>query len=207
MISILIGLSIGSGAVVARYVGAKDQENANLAALQGVILMSAAPVVLGVIGIIFARPLLTLVGADSATLLLVAATSYVNYHDVSGDPTARNNQTLKAIGNKSYAALKKYHVADYQALFRRCMLDLGVTDKAKRPTNQRLKPFGPGDTTSKKPGLCGQCFDAISTLPCIHKPESPVERARRLCQYSIPRHLKKDRNEAGEKGPRYLPLV
>jgi putative MATE family efflux protein len=70
MISVLIGLSIGSGAVVARYVGAKEQDKANLAALQAVILMLTASGGLGIVGIIFARPLLTLVGADGATLPL-----------------------------------------------------------------------------------------------------------------------------------------
>ena len=70
MISVLMALSIGSGAVVARYVGAKDQDKANLAALQAIILMVVASGGLGLIGIVFARPLLTLAGADGATLPL-----------------------------------------------------------------------------------------------------------------------------------------
>jgi putative MATE family efflux protein len=70
MISVLMALSLGSGAVVSRYVGAKDQDRANLAALQGVILMIAASGGLGIVGFIFARPLLTLAGADPTTLPL-----------------------------------------------------------------------------------------------------------------------------------------
>jgi len=70
MISVLMALSTGSGAVVARYVGAKDQDKANLAVLQAVIMMIAASGSLGLVGIIFARPLLTLTGADGATLPL-----------------------------------------------------------------------------------------------------------------------------------------
>ncbi len=70
MISVLIGLSIGGGAVVSRYVGAKEQDKANLAALQAVVLMIAASSSLGIVGLIFARPLLALVGADSTTLPL-----------------------------------------------------------------------------------------------------------------------------------------
>jgi putative MATE family efflux protein len=70
MISVLIGLSIGGGAVVSRYVGAKEQDKANLAVLQAVILMITASGGLGLVGLVFARPLLTLVGADSATLPL-----------------------------------------------------------------------------------------------------------------------------------------
>ncbi|MCP4534191.1 MAG: hypothetical protein GY831_23575, partial [Delftia sp.] len=50
--------------------GAKEQDQANLAVLQAVILMTVAAGVLGIIGITFARPLLTLAGADAATLPL-----------------------------------------------------------------------------------------------------------------------------------------
>jgi putative MATE family efflux protein len=70
MISVLMGLSGASGAVVARYVGARDQKNANLAALQSVILMLASSGTLGVIGVIFAEPLMRLGGADAETLPL-----------------------------------------------------------------------------------------------------------------------------------------
>jgi len=70
MISVLMALSGGSGAVVARYVGARDQENTNLAALQAVILMIVASGSLGIIGVIFAEPLMRLAGADAAVLPL-----------------------------------------------------------------------------------------------------------------------------------------
>jgi putative MATE family efflux protein len=70
MISVLMALSLGSGAVVSRYVGAKDQDKANLAVLQAVILMITASGSLGLLGVIFARPLLVLAGANGATLPL-----------------------------------------------------------------------------------------------------------------------------------------
>ena len=70
MISVMMALSLGSGAVVARYVGASEQEQANLAVMQAVILMLAASGGLGLLGLIFARPLLTLAGADGSTLPL-----------------------------------------------------------------------------------------------------------------------------------------
>ena len=70
MISVLMALSLASGAVVARYVGAKDQDGANLAVLQAVILMVTAAGSLGLAGLAFARPLLTLAGADATTLPL-----------------------------------------------------------------------------------------------------------------------------------------
>jgi putative MATE family efflux protein len=70
MISVLMALSGGSGAVVARYVGAKDQENANLAVLQGVILMIVSSGTLGLIGVLFTEPLMRLAGADAEVLPL-----------------------------------------------------------------------------------------------------------------------------------------
>jgi len=70
MISILMALSMGSGAVISRYVGAKDQEGANLATLQAVVLMVVASGSLGVLGVVFVRPLMLLGGADAATLPL-----------------------------------------------------------------------------------------------------------------------------------------
>ncbi len=83
--------------------------------------------------------------ADDATLILVGASSFVNFRDISGDPNARNNSTLEQLGGKSYEALRKAHVADYQNLFRRVVLDLGVTDRADVPTDQRLEPFDAED--------------------------------------------------------------
>jgi len=70
MISVLMALSSGSGAVVARYVGAKDREGADLAAMQAVLLMVVASVILGALGIVFARPLMILGGASHTVLPL-----------------------------------------------------------------------------------------------------------------------------------------
>jgi putative MATE family efflux protein len=68
MISVLMALSGASGAVVARYVGAEDQEGANLATLQAVILMVASSGTLGIVGFAFAEPLMRLAGADATVL-------------------------------------------------------------------------------------------------------------------------------------------
>jgi putative MATE family efflux protein len=64
MISLLMALSGASGAVIARYVGARDHEQANLAATQAVLLFVLAAGSLGVIGLVFAEPLVRLVGAS-----------------------------------------------------------------------------------------------------------------------------------------------
>jgi putative MATE family efflux protein len=70
MISVLMALSLSGGAVVARYVGAEDQDKANSAVLHAILLMIAASGSLGVLGVILVRPLMSLGGADAATLPL-----------------------------------------------------------------------------------------------------------------------------------------
>ena len=84
---------------------------------------------------------LEIVQADTATLTLVGASSYVNFRDISGDPAAKNEQTLKQLTKKSYVAIKQDHITDHQKLFQRVKLNLGSTDRAKLPTNERIKPF------------------------------------------------------------------
>ena len=82
---------------------------------------------------------ITVENADSVTLVLVGATSFKNYKDVSGDPSARCEADLKAISGKKFDALLKRHIKDYQAFFHRVQLDVGCTDSSKLPTDQRLK--------------------------------------------------------------------
>ncbi len=84
-------------------------------------------------------------GADAVTLVLVGSSSYVNYRDISGDPTAKNRETLKRLARKSYATLHQRHVDDYQSLFRRVKLDLGTTEKARLATDKRVKAFSADD--------------------------------------------------------------
>ena len=82
--------------------------------------------------------------ADSAVLLIAAATSYKKYNDVSGDPEALTRECLAAAGKKSFDALQKAHVAEHQRLFHRVALDLGTSDAAKLPTDERIKGFAAG---------------------------------------------------------------
>ncbi len=70
LISVLMALSGASGAVVARYVGAEDQRNADLATLQAVILMVLSSGTLGLFGFLLAEPLMRLAGADATVLPL-----------------------------------------------------------------------------------------------------------------------------------------
>ncbi len=79
--------------------------------------------------------------ANSATLVLAAATSFKSFRDVSGDPQALCQRTVKAVSQKSYESLRAAHVADHRALFRRVDLDLGTSDAANQPTDRRIADF------------------------------------------------------------------
>jgi alpha-L-fucosidase 2 len=93
-------------------------------------------------------------GADSVTILLAAATNYVNWKDISADPRKRCADRLKAAAEKSYGELLSAHQKDHRALFRRVTLDLGTTAHSELPTNQRIKRFG----KEPDPGLAALYF-------------------------------------------------
>lgn len=84
---------------------------------------------------------LTVTGADSVTLLVSIGTSYTDYQDPTGDHAARATAPLNAASDLPYARLRGRHVADYRRLFRRVGLDLGTTDAAALPTDQRVANF------------------------------------------------------------------
>jgi alpha-L-fucosidase 2 len=82
---------------------------------------------------------ITVADADSALLLIAAATSYKNYKDVTGDPEALTKDAIAKASKKSFEAMLKDHTAAHRALFRRVTLDLGTTPAAQRPTDERIR--------------------------------------------------------------------
>ncbi len=84
---------------------------------------------------------ISVTNADSAMLLLAAATSYRSFEDVSGDPEAIVKRQIAAASRKSYARLLKTHIAEHQRLFRRVSLDLGTTEATRLPTDERIQRF------------------------------------------------------------------
>ncbi|MDO5761272.1 MAG: glycoside hydrolase family 95 protein [Bacteroidales bacterium] len=79
--------------------------------------------------------------ATEATLYVSAATNFVNYNDVSGDASAKNEQYLKAAETMPFATLHKRHVTLYKSQYDRVKLSLPSTDNQSLPTVQRLDKF------------------------------------------------------------------
>jgi len=96
-------------------------------------------------------------GADSAVILLAAATSYRGFEDVSGDPAKAALQTVEKAAKKSYAQLKLDHLKDYQELFHRMTISLAASeaeDRSDIPTDRRIKEF----TLAGDPDLAATYF-------------------------------------------------
>ena len=104
---------------------------------------------------------LTVTGADSAVILLTAATDYQNtfsahgidYWYRTGETAAQLGQrvekTLAAAAEKGWDAIKKDHLQDYQALFGRVHLNLGQKPPAVC-TDDLLNAYRSGRATEEE---------------------------------------------------------
>ncbi len=92
--------------------------------------------------------------ARNATLYLVAATSFVDYDDISGNPEKRCEEYLTNLQGKSFGTLKEEHIRDFSSLFNRLTLDLGSSEISKRPTDERLVSF----ITDEDPSMVALVF-------------------------------------------------
>ena len=79
--------------------------------------------------------------ATEAIILITAATNYINYHDTSGNPNAKNNETLKSIEQYSYDQLLQRHLQKYHEQYNRVTLTLPKSVNSELPTTKRLAYF------------------------------------------------------------------
>ena len=84
---------------------------------------------------------LTINDADEVTIYISIATNFNNYHDISANENERAASYLDKAYQKSFQQILPAHIAAYQKYFNRVKLDLGTTDAAKLPTDERLKNF------------------------------------------------------------------
>ncbi len=86
-------------------------------------------------------------GADEATVLLAAGTTYVLDYDKNyrgPDPHDAVSRTLDEASAKTYKDLLAEHVASYQSLFRRVKFSLPTSEAAAQPTDVRLAHYKDG---------------------------------------------------------------
>ena len=89
---------------------------------------------------------ITVCNATTATIYIVAATNFIDYQNISGDPTVKNLQTMTSLKGKSYEQLRDRHIKAYQAQYDRVSLTLGQSAASadgttRLPTDQRLAAF------------------------------------------------------------------
>jgi alpha-L-fucosidase 2 len=78
-------------------------------------------------------------GADSATLLVAAATNVVKYDDISADPAERVRECFDKLGEKPYDDILADHLAAHRELFRRVSFRLERTEASDAPTDERMR--------------------------------------------------------------------
>ena len=106
---------------------------------------------------------ISVVGADAVTILIAAATSYKNYHDVSGNPEATTRRQITGAYKKWFNGnvadgmdtTLSDHITEHQRLFRRVSLTLGAGGGPDHvPTDERVAHFAEG----RDPGLAALYF-------------------------------------------------
>ena len=90
---------------------------------------------------------LTVSGANEATVILAAGTTYILDYDKNfrgPDPHAVVARQLEAASSKSYDDLKKASIADYKLLFDRVSFSLPAGSAVNQPTDVRLREYRDG---------------------------------------------------------------
>lgn len=88
---------------------------------------------------------LTVKDATTATLYIVAATNFVNYRNVSHNPSLDNEAALASLEGKKYDQLLKVHIAEYRAQYDRVSLTLPKSENSTLETDKRLAAFAGGN--------------------------------------------------------------
>ncbi len=95
-------------------------------------------------------------GANAVTFIATAATSFVNYHDISDDPAAVCQIVLEAARDRDYAALRRRHENDFRRLMGRVHLKVGDSSRNAQPIDERLAAFRRGGADANLEALCFQ---------------------------------------------------
>jgi len=93
-------------------------------------------------------------GADSAMLLIVAATNFKRYDDISGDPEQKAKDYMAWVDKRTLDRLLTRHLESHKEIFGRVDLRLPASEASTRPTDERLRTYDP----EKDPQLMALMF-------------------------------------------------
>ena len=83
--------------------------------------------------------------ATAVTIKVVASTNYVNYHDISGNPSDKNRQVLESLKGKGFQKLLEAHVRKYREQYDRVELTLPRSEASSLETDKRVEGFAGGN--------------------------------------------------------------
>jgi alpha-L-fucosidase 2 len=84
--------------------------------------------------------------ANAVTFILAAATNFVSWDKLGGDPETRVIKRMAAARRIPYSELRARHLKDWRPRFLACKLDLGGHEAATEDTTARLKKLRNGGT-------------------------------------------------------------
>jgi len=77
-------------------------------------------------------------GARTAIVLVSAATSYLSYDNVRGDPVDKVRRWTEDAARASYEKLQQDHIRDYRSLYSCVTFSLPTTSSSNKPTDVRI---------------------------------------------------------------------
>lgn len=80
----------------------------------------------------------------TATLYIAAATNFISYKDITGNPSQKNDMALQAVMGKTYRQLLARHVKKYRGQYDRVSLTLDKSANSSLETDRRLAAFADG---------------------------------------------------------------
>ena len=123
--------------------------------------------------------------ANSVTFVLTIATDYVNYKDISGDPSARCEEILAAVDGKSFKKLKETHLKDFSGLMSRVHLTVGDDAMNSIPTQERVAALKQGERDADLQAKLFQ-FGRYITVSSSRKGSEPSNLQGRWSQDLLP---------------------
>lgn len=85
--------------------------------------------------------IISVVGADEATLYITVGTNVKSYKDITGDEAQQSKERLQGAMALGYEGLKALHEKAYKQYYNRVTLDLGEDQYACVPMNKRIERF------------------------------------------------------------------
>ena len=83
--------------------------------------------------------------ASVATVFIIGATNFVNYHDVTANAATRCSKILKPALKMSYEELLARHTEKYRQQYDRVQLNIPMTKASEAETDERVRLFNQSD--------------------------------------------------------------